>query len=139
MAEEISRFKGKYGFLSNYYDAKVTYNRLTYLNTEAAFHAQKDPTRAKEFTRLIPSMSKKLGRQVNLRPDWEKVKDRIMYEIVKAKFEQNPDLREKLLATGDATLIEGNTWNDRYWGVCNGQGKNRLGQILMRVRSELSM
>ena len=44
--------------------------------------------------------------------------------------------------TGDAELIEGNTWHDNYWGVCscskcNGRGKNRLGKLLMKVREEL--
>jgi predicted NAD-dependent protein-ADP-ribosyltransferase YbiA (DUF1768 family) len=43
----------------------------------------------------------------------------------------------KAASPGEAPLIEGNTWNDRYWGVCRGTGKNRLGQILMRIRSEI--
>ncbi len=74
---------------------------------------------------------------VDLRSDWEEVKDEIMYKVVTCKFTQNQDLKEKLLAAGDKTLIEGNTWNDRYWGVCRGKGQNKLGQILMRVREEL--
>lgn len=60
-----------------------------------------------------------------------------MYEVCRAKFLQNPDLADKLVATGDAELIEGNTWGDTVWGVCNGSGENRLGEILMRVRSEI--
>lgn len=58
-------------------------------------------------------------------------------EICKAKFSQNPDLADKLVATKDAELIEGNTWGDRIWGVCDGIGENRLGKILMRVRAEM--
>ncbi len=56
-----------------------------------------------------------------------------------AKFTQNPDLLSKLLATGDAELIEGNTWGDRVWGVdlYRGAGENHLGKILMRIRDEL--
>ena len=69
--------------------------------------------------------------------DWEEVKDQIMYEICLAKFTQNEELKEKLLATGNEELVEGNTWHDTYWGVCNRRGKNKLGKILMRVRSEL--
>ena len=57
-----------------------------------------------------------------------------MYEIVLAKFTQNPDLKEKLLATGDEHLEEGNTWGDTTWGTVNGIGENRLGIILMKVR-----
>lgn len=60
-----------------------------------------------------------------------------MYEICKAKFTQNGDLKEKLLATGNDILEEGNTWGDRVWGTVNGVGENRLGKILMRVREEL--
>lgn len=73
---------------------------------------------------------------MNLRPDWEEVKDDVMYTVCKAKFLQNPGLLKKLLDTGDAELIEGNTWNDQIWGVCNGSGENRLGKILMRIRDE---
>ena len=75
--------------------------------------------------------------QCRLRGDWEEVKDNIMYEICKAKFTQNEDLKEKLLATGNDILEEGNTWGDRVWGTVNGVGENRLGKILMRVREEL--
>ena len=60
-----------------------------------------------------------------------------MYEIVLAKFTQNPDLKKKLLATGDEHLEEGNTWGDTIWGTVDGVGENRLGKILMRVRDEL--
>ena len=68
----------------------------------------------------------------------EEVKDKVMYEIVLAKFTQNPDLKEKLLATGDEYLEEGNTWGDTIWGTVDGVGENRLGKILMRVRDELN-
>ena len=60
-----------------------------------------------------------------------------MYDICRAKFMQNPNLARLLIETGDATLIEGNTWGDRVWGVCDGVGENRLGRILMRIRSEI--
>ena len=74
-----------------------------------------------------------------LRPDWEKVKNGIMEEIVCAKFTQHTDLAEKLLATGDRVLVEGNHWGDTFWGVDTrtGQGENHLGKILMKVREEL--
>jgi hypothetical protein len=59
-----------------------------------------------------------------------------MYGLILGKF-QDPELKTKLLATGDAELIEGNWWGDVYWGVCNGEGRNELGKILMQVRDEL--
>ena len=133
----IDCFKGKYFFLSNFFPAQVSYQGILYQNTEAAFHAQKDPSRAREFCNLNPSEAKRLGRRVKLRSDWELVKDNVMFDVVALKFKQNPSLAEKLLKTGDEELIEGNDWNDRYWGVCRGKGENKLGQILQRIRSEL--
>lgn len=133
----INEFRGTNFFLSNFYNCPVTYNGNTYQNAEAAFHAQKDPARSKEFTKMNPSEAKRLGRRVKLRKDWEQVKNKIMYEIVTEKFRQNLELAKRLLDTGDNILVEGNTWNDTYWGICNGRGKNHLGQILMRVRKEL--
>lgn len=114
----------------------VSYNGIRYLNNEAAFQAQKDPERALEFADLPPNKAKSLGRRVSLRPDWDTAKDQIMYELNQQKYAQ-PNMRAKLLATGDRKLIEGNHWNDRYWGVCNGTGQNRLGEILMKIRAEL--
>ena len=61
----------------------------------------------------------------------------IMRQVLKSKFTQNPELKAKLIATGDAELIEGNNWNDRFWGVCRGVGQNHLGKLLMEVRAEL--
>lgn len=133
----IDRFSGRYFFLSNFYSIPVEYEGLVYENNESAFQAQKDPSRKLEFTSLNPSEAKKLGRHVTLRKDWEDVKVETMKNIVREKFNQNPDLQEKLLATGDEMLVEGNTWNDCCWGVCNGVGKNLLGKILMDVRKEL--
>ena len=138
---KIDDFRGAYRFLSNFYDAPVTYLGVTYANNEAAFQAQKctDNTVKAMFAKLNPSEAKRLGRNVQLRPDWETVKYDIMYEVCKAKFEQNDDLREMLLDTGDAYLEEGNTWNDRCWGTCRGVGENHLGKILMKIRDELQV
>lgn len=78
--------------------------------------------------------AKKSGRNCKLRSDWESIKEDVMKAVIHAKF-QNKELRTILLATGDAELIEGNTWNDIYCGVCNGGGKNRLGITLTIERS----
>lgn len=133
----IRGFDGKYRFLSNFANIPVEYNGFHYLNAEAAFHAQKCLSRAKEFVGLNPSQAKRLGRQVPLRQDWEQVKEAIMYEIVTAKFAQNLDAREKLLDTGYSRLYEENNWGDKTWGVVNGKGMNLLGIILEDVRDEL--
>lgn len=141
----ISGFRGPNNFLSNFFECDITYNGITYKNTEAAFQAQKTKVRElqEKFANLDPSAAKRKGRGLYLRTDWEEVKDNLMYEIVKAKFEQNPALLRSLLATGEVELVEANIWHDNYWGVCECekckdiQGKNNLGKVLMRVREEL--
>ena len=133
----IDSFTGENYFLSNSSHSKIRMNGLTFNNAEAAFQSHKDPSRAAEFVGLSPSAAKKLGRSVKLREDWEEVKDHIMYQVVLAKFSQNLHLKKKLLATGDKDLVAGNDWDDKYWGVCNGEGKNMLGRILMLTRDYL--
>lgn len=137
MNNAITVFKGDHFFLSNFYVAPVVYQGIRFENNEAAFQAAKCPERIRDFCGLSPQAAKRLGRRVKLRPDWEAVKYNVMYQVCKAKFTQNSDLLDKLLATGDAELVEGNTWGDQVWGVCNGVGENHLGKTLMRIRSEL--
>ena len=144
MLTKIDKFKDKYYFLSNYYKAPVMYHGILFTNNEAAFQSAKligtkYEYRRREFSNLPPNQAKRKGRQVVLRPDWEQVKDKVMYDIVKSKFKTNAGLKTKLLATGNVILIEGNTWNDTYWGydLNKKQGLNKLGNILMQVRYEL--
>lgn len=133
----INEFRGRYYFLSNFSYSKIVINGITFLNAESAFQSFKDISKQSEFTTLDPSSAKKKGRYVKLRNDWEEIKDDIMYRVIKAKFEQNEDLKKKLLKTNDEYLEEGNTWYDSYWGVYKGKGKNILGKLLMKVRLEL--
>ena len=135
----INEFRGKYFFLSNFYEAEVTYRGLTYQNSEAAFQSMKcsKPEQKIKFCNMSPSEAKAKGRKVRLSHTWENIKDAVMYEVVKAKFEQHEYLKQWLLATGDEPLEEGNQHGDDVWGTVNGIGENRLGKILMRVREEL--
>lgn len=141
----INEFNGKYFFLSNFFPCKLIYNGRIFENSEAAFQSEKciNELEKDQFMGLSASESKKLGRKVALRSDWDSIKDEVMYNIVKAKFEQNPNLAILLLDTKNDYLAEGTSWNDKYWGICppNGivgiDGLNMLGTILMRVRSEL--
>ncbi len=106
---------------------------------EHAFQAAKTLSLVeREYIRQLPSpgQAKKAGRRVTLRPDWEAVKVLIILDLVRQKFRQT-DLKTKLIDTFPHELIEINTWNDIYWGVCNGVGANMLGKILMLVRQEL--
>jgi ribA/ribD-fused uncharacterized protein len=137
---KIDKFEGEFAFLSNFYDAEVEYEGIKYPTNEHAFQAAKslNPARRLEIAMLdTPGKAKRAGRNLQLRHDWEKVKYDVMLDIVFAKFHQHPELATKLLATGDAELIEGNWWNDTTWGVCNGVGSNWLGRILMMVRARL--
>ena len=136
----INSFSGYYRFLSNFYKSGLVYDGLIYGNSEAAYQAAKTNVFQQKvwFLNLDPGPAKRLGKNIQLRPDWEEAKDQIMYDICKAKFTQNPDLAKLLLETGDEELIEGNTWGDRVWGQVDGVGENKLGKILMRIRKELS-
>lgn len=142
----INEFSGQYEFLSNFYNAPVMYNGLLFSNSEAAFHAQKtlDLNERQRFVKYNAGKSKREGRKLQLRADWEEVKEQIMYEIVLTKFSQNEDLKLELLATDNEYLEEGTTgWHDNCWGNCSCEkcknivGENKLGKILMRVRKEL--
>ena len=136
----IDCFREEYYFLSNFYPAVIRFDGITYLNSEAAFQAQKCTESAERdrFSKLSADEAKKLGRKVVLRSDWNDVKIPLMQEIVKAKFTQNRYLSEWLLATGNKELIEGNTWHDTFWGVDikTGEGQNHLGIILMELREQ---
>ena len=137
----IMQFDGDYDFLSNFYPVKVEFGGLVYDSAEAAFQAQKceNDDERKLFVGVNAGQSKRIGRHVHLRSDWEVVKVGIMERVVRAKFFQHPDLAEKLVATGAIPLTEGNTWFDICWGVdaYTGRGENHLGKILMKIRDEL--
>jgi len=136
--EKIDQFEGEFRFLSNFFVAPVEFEGKVYPSSEHLYQALKtlDPEE-REQVRLAPTpgASKKMGKTITLRPDWDDVKDGIMEEIIRLKFTQNPELAEKLLATGDAELIEGNWWGDVYWGICKGEGLNKLGLLLQALRS----
>ena len=135
---KIDQFKDEYYFLSNFYSAQVEYDGIVYHNNEAAFQAQKDLTRVAEFESLGGKDAKRLGRRVNLRADWNDVRDNIMADLIKIKF-SDPELAEKLVTNkvieaNNGFIQEDNNWHDTYWGVCNGEGNNMLGKILMDTR-----
>lgn len=141
ITDGIRGFEKEYRFLSNFEPCEIEYDGQTYLSSEAAYQAAKtlDKTVRSQFQTLDASASKKLGRKVEMRPDWDQVKDAVMMEILTYKFTQHPTLKEKLLATGDQYLEETNWWGDTYWGVCNGVGRNQLGKTLMQIREKLKL
>src|SRR5271170_98318 len=137
---KIDSFQGQYRFLSNFYPAEVEFEGLTYPDVEHAYQSAKTTDmagRRRIAAQPTPADAKRAGESFPPRPDWPQIKFDVMLQCVRYKFTHPPDLAQKLLATGDAYLEEGNTWNDRIWGVYQGQGENHLGKILMQVRAEL--
>lgn len=143
----ISLFSGKYYWLSNFADSPVIYEGMTFPSVEAAFQAAKTTDRAKRLAfcgKVRPNQAKAMGRQLDLRPDWEEIKSQVMLDCLRSKFASGTVFADLLMATGNEYLKEGNVWHDNTWGDCkcercaNIQGENRLGKLLMQVRDELN-
>jgi len=153
---------GAYGEFSNYYPRSIKVQNLDWKTSEHLYQAQKflpdHPTYAcRIFMARTPHMAKYLANMkmlhqypwqaplneeirvaqaqgVSVRPDWDRVKDQLMCDIVLLKFRQHEDLRQLLLSTGDETIVEASPY-DSYWGIgSDGKGSNKLGRILMEVR-----
>jgi ribA/ribD-fused uncharacterized protein len=139
---QFYRVSEPYGEFSNFSPHPFDLKGKVWPTTEHYFQAQKFAgTEHEELVRLAksPMVAARMGRSRErpLRQDWETAKEDIMREALLVKFTQHPALRSLLLSTGDAELIE-HTKNDRYWGDGgNGNGKNRLGQLLMELREKL--
>ena len=143
MTYTITEFRLDYQFLSNFYPCKVKLmdDDNIYPSVEHAYQAAKTINIAQRAIIVIAynaAEAKRIGKRAQLRLDWDILKLGIMTDLVYQKFSQNNALKTLLLATGDAILIEGNYWGDKYWGVCNNEGKNHLGIILMNTRAALS-
>jgi hypothetical protein len=139
-AKKIGGFVAEYRWLSNYFPCRVEWEGRVYGSSEAAYHSGKYPAADRDvFARLDPDPARKLTR---VKPydtaAWEARKVRTMREVIWAKFSQNPELAQKLLATGDRYLEETNWWGEKIWGVYQGEGQNLLGIILMDARARLA-
>jgi ribA/ribD-fused uncharacterized protein len=138
---KINSFRGEYRFLSNFWPVAVHYEGWEFPTVEHAYQAAKTVVpeeRGEIQQQTTPGRAKKLGSKVTIRLDWDSVKVDIMLNLLRQKF-ADPLLKPRLLATGDAELVEGNTWGDTYWGVDlrYNIGENHLGKLLMQVREEL--
>ena len=144
----INKFEGEYFFLSNFYPSPIVIkdgeDEFIAKTVEHYFQYMKTPSMEEGIGILAantPGEAKRLGRKCHLHKDWEQIKDEVMLTALRKKF-TIPELKKKLIATGDKELIEGNLWHDCFWGVChcnkcNHRGKNHLGKLLMQVREEL--
>lgn len=141
-------------FLSNFYPYKkdgslfphrliIMFESMMFSCTENAYQAAKtlDISIREKISLMTPYEAKAFwedeeNRQY-IRKDWEKIRLDIMRDLLEQKFFGHPELSEMLKATGNAILEEGNTWDDTFWGICNGIGENHLGKLLMEIRRQL--
>ena len=149
----IDKFRGPHRFLSNFWIEPFEFDGQIVSTGEHAFQAAKckpgdEEIRARVLTasradgKPSPTLAKRMGKKVPLRPDWSEVRIDVMREVLAAKFAPGSPLAEQLLATGEAELIEGNTWRDTFWGRTrdndgNWAGQNWLGVLLMERREQL--
>jgi len=139
----ISKFENEFYFLSNFYPRQIEYKKLIWPTSEHIYQACKAKTE-EDFMRIreavTPGQARKLGRKIAIRPDWFNIRLEVMVGVVTLKFDQHIDLKQKLLNTEEAILIEGNFWHDNFWGDCycrkciNIKGLNYLGRILMGLK-----
>jgi ribA/ribD-fused uncharacterized protein len=131
-----------YGCFSNLAPYGVELDGKWWPTVEHYFQSQKFAgTCYEEMIRLTedPVFVARIGKwkQLPMREEWEALKDEVMQKAVRRKFEFHYTIRQILLSTGDDLIIE-NAPEDHYWGVgSDGSGKNKLGQILMNVRTIL--
>jgi ribA/ribD-fused uncharacterized protein len=137
------RTEDAYGAFSNFSRHPITVDGIEWPTTEHYFQAQKfmGTPHMESIRRMSsPGDAARAGRSRSrpLRADWESVKETVMLTALRAKFTQHADLRAMLLDTENALLVE-NTTDDYYWGIgTNRSGLNRLGELLMDLRAELS-
>lgn len=131
----IDKFSGENRWLSNFWIDNELYGLSVEHRYQAAKADNYDDYKL-VFSAKTPSEAKRLGQSIKVRPDWEEIKLVLMEQFVRDKFTFNSDLREKLLETRGYLLIEGNTWGDKFYGMCDGEGENHLGKILMKVRDD---
>jgi len=137
----IESFTGKNVWLSNFYvHSTIWINDWAANTVEHLYQAHKasGSLEAHHILKCVTAAdAKRIGNKIELPPDWDAKKTSIMETILRKKFEI-PELREKLISTDGQILIEGNWWKDTYWGVCNGVGLNKLGELLMKLRQEIT-
>lgn len=147
------RVKDLYGWLGNMSPHPVTYAGQEWRTTEALFQALRFPFQSpvRELIREQKSpmaakmLSKKYADERQIVPLSE---DDLtsMRLCLRLKVEQHPHLKDELLSTGDAVLVEDCTARPQgtglFWGAelkADGtwNGRNALGVLWMELREEL--
>lgn len=136
---KIDNFRGEFFFLSNFYPITLKVDGKIYHSSEHYYQACK-ALNVDEHEMIrnteTPAATKKVARKItSFDPNWDTNRLDVMRKVLEVKF-SIPELREALLATDGFELIEGNWWGDDFWGVCDGQGENHLGKMLMEIREK---
>ena len=144
----VQGFESEFSFLSNFSACELLYDGHVYKTAEHAFQAAK-ATNEKDRVYIAeaptPGEAKRRGRGIELREDWDVIKDKVMLDIIRAKF-KNGDCRYRLmkaLSEGYDDFVEDNWWHDNYWGNCKCdrckdiEGQNHLGKIILQVANEI--
>jgi len=137
----IKEFKNEYRWLSNFARCGVELDGQMYKSVEHAYQSAKsDDPEWKEFctVEINPAEVRKQSRNIQIRKDWDNIKEDIMLKCLKEKYDQEP-YKQLLLDTKNEQIQEGNWWGDKYWGVDlkTGEGQNRLGKMIMQIRQEI--
>ncbi len=140
--EKITRFRGAYAFLSNFYtlECPINYDGILYRSVEHFYQAMKttDPEMRAEIAAYGEVGLKKFTKGIELREGWDTLKLEVMKYALERKFSwRNPTLAKMLIETGDSELVEENDWGDTFWGICKGKGENHLGKMLMQIREKI--
>ena len=148
-------FYGDTSPFSNFYKTSFSADGQTFSTSEQAFMYKKaelfnDALQMKNvMLSSNPLEAKRCGRAVKGFSDavWNKHKEKLMYDVCYAKFNQTESLRNDLLKTGSKTLVEASPV-DKIWGIGLSYkqakevdpkhwGRNLLGKTLTRVRDDL--
>ena len=148
----INGFTNQYRYLDNSFHSPFRYRGQWWDTVTHAYQAMKTDDKDEQRKIMLapnPSAAYLLGKRVRLRENWDRIRDFVMMECIIKKFEQNEQIRKKLIETKDEVLIAKNYWHDNYWGVCNCKDckvynevckdNNKLGIILMEVRESFKM
>jgi ribA/ribD-fused uncharacterized protein len=136
--QPITDFSSEFHWLSNFSPSPIDFEGDLYMTVENAFQAAKtDDHRARALIRDCgPDEAKMRGMHVPLRAGWDDQRVEIMVGLLQAKF-AIPALRSRLIATAQRQIVNRNVFGDTFWGICRGQGRNALGEAIMRVRDSL--
>lgn len=136
--EKIDNFVGAYSFLAMDFPCEFFIGAVKFKSAAAAFYAQKSPdiNSWTKFARLNPNKARQKASSLPDTEDWTENKFTYLYKANKAKFDTNEILKKMLCETDGKMLVNVVPYKEEYLGIFNGKGRNMLGKVLMKIRSE---